>query len=122
MTFTHTQTCRTPFGTLSDTGKVFTGAADVSVDEVTPIGLTSDIPITVSFPQSGFQCMAILTNLQNILINNVGGGAFGESIRPGVMTLVTAVSADTVGVEYDNGAPASAEGTLKIRVLYDPTP
>ena len=122
MTFTYTQKFTSPWGRLEDAGTTYTGAAQISVDEVTPIGLTADIPVAITFTQAGFKCMAILTNLQNILINNIGGGAFSESIAPGKMKFLTAVSGDTAGVEYDNGAPASAEGTLNIRVLYDPTP
>lgn len=119
MNFTYTQTCRTPFGSLQDGGKVFTGAADIATDEVLASGNVVAGTINVAFPQSGFQCMALLAT-QPVQVQDIDIGAFNVTLSANVLSLVTNVTAGTAQIRLDSNNVSA--GAIKIRVLYDPTP
>ena len=119
MTFTYTQTCQTPFGSLQDAGKVFTGAAMIVVDE-SLISEADNEDVDAVFGQAGFKCMAILADQPALNISDMADTAFADVLVANQMKFHTTVATDVGGIHYST--LAQTVGTLKIRVLYDPTP
>ena len=115
MDITYTETVQTPWGGLQ-ASRVYTAAASQALDETYP-SVTTDEPYAMAFPQAGFSAMVLLATTA-ITVYNTGATAFTASLSPSVMSLVTTLSADVDIILV----AATTGGTLKIRVLYDPTP
>jgi hypothetical protein len=112
---TYTESVSTPWGSLQ-ASKVYTGAASQALDETYPDSST-DEPFAMAFPQAGFQAMVLLATT-SCDVTNTASTAFQSSLDASVMGLVTSLSADVDVILLT----ATAGGTIKIRVLYDPTP
>ena len=122
MTFTYTQKFTSPWGTLEDAGKSFTGSTAIVTDE-TLLDNDTDT-LSIAFDQAAFQCMAILSNST---VTSIGGNgsnpdsAFTTALVAGQMKFYSVISDNVVDMTYVTPVIGSG-GTLNIRVLYDSTP
>lgn len=113
MNITHTKTVSTPLGVLQDAGKVYTGAACAAADESYAAG-GGGTSINILIPSSGLKAIVLLATT-DCTVTPSGGAAI--TLVANVERVVTSASAaSSVTVESDDA------GTIKIRVLYDPTP
>jgi hypothetical protein len=124
MDFTLNQSMLTPSGAVS-VGITATASAEVSLEEAFP--LANDTLMNIAFPYATIKGYVLLADKACTIETNSANASGGQ-------TITLAANVPQLWINGGDGAniftvdvtkiyvSAAAAGTLKMRVLYDPTP